>query len=130
MPHQQPFIKVGDRVRWIVGMYSLPSHVKLGTVTEYHAGFPGIQAKSGAWLVEPVEDFASVKWDDGSAFGIEFSNEGKRWLRVGESPNLFELYNTQYSLKQLQEMAKTAGLSPSGLKQDLINRLAQKGMLK
>jgi len=46
------------------------------------------------------------------------------------TPSLFELYNTQYSLKQLQEMAKTAGLSPSGLKQDLINRLAQKGMLK
>ena len=42
----------------------------------------------------------------------------------------FEFYNTQYSLKQLQEIAKTAGLSPSGLKQDLINRLVQKGVLK
>lgn len=42
----------------------------------------------------------------------------------------FELYNTQYSLKQLQEMAKSAGLSTSGLKQDLINRLVQRGVLK
>ena len=46
------------------------------------------------------------------------------------TPSLFELYNTQYSLKQLQEMAKTAGLSPSGLKLDLLNQLIQKGVLK
>ena len=45
-------------------------------------------------------------------------------------PGSFELYNTQYSSKQLQEMAKDAKISPSGLKQDLINRLVQRGVLK
>ena len=45
-------------------------------------------------------------------------------------PASFELYNTQYSTKQLQEMAKDAKISPSGLKQDLINRLIQKGVLR
>lgn len=49
---------------------------------------------------------------------------------AGPSPSKIESYNTQYSLKQLQEMAKTAGLSPSGLKLDLLNRLIQKGVLK
>lgn len=48
----------------------------------------------------------------------------------GPSPSLFGLYNTQYSLKQLQEVAKSAGLNPSGLKLDLLNQLIQKGVLR
>lgn len=78
------------------------------------------------------EDFWTSK-------GYSLSHEGvfhivqksliKEARRV-EEPSPFELYNTQYSLKQLQEIAKGAGLSPSGQKFDLINRLIEKGALK
>lgn len=39
-------------------------------------------------------------------------------------------FNTQYSTKQLQSMAKDTKISPIGLKEDLIRRLVEKGILK
>ena len=45
------------------------------------------------------------------------------------SPELSR-FNTQYSTKQLQLMAKDAKISPTGLKEDLIRRLVEKGILK
>jgi hypothetical protein len=45
------------------------------------------------------------------------------------SPELSRL-NTQYSTNQLKSMAKDAQISPTGLKEDLIRRLVEKGILK
>lgn len=44
------------------------------------------------------------------------------------SPELSR-FNTQYSLKQLQSMARDHNISPAGLKEDLIRRLVEKGIL-
>ena len=41
----------------------------------------------------------------------------------------FSRFNTQYSTKQLQSMAKDAKISSAGLKEDLIRRLVEKGIL-
>lgn len=38
--------------------------------------------------------------------------------------------DVQYSIKQLREMAKSAGVSPTGLKEDLIQRLLDEGVLR
>jgi hypothetical protein len=84
---KDPFIKVGERVRWIAGYYSLPRNIRLGTVVEYRPSYPGIQSATGFWLVEPTEDSAHVRWDDGAAFGIEADGEGKRWERIQVKPS-------------------------------------------
>ncbi len=41
----------------------------------------------------------------------------------------FSRFNTQYSTKQLQSMARDHNISPTGLKEDLIRRLVEKGIL-
>lgn len=83
---------------------------------------------------KPTESGGSIGKGEVKGYRLAVTKEAIPKAETGgaerPSPSKFELYNTQYSLKQLQEMAKSAGLSPSGLKQDLINRLAQKGMLK
>jgi hypothetical protein len=86
----KPFIKVGDRVRYIGKIKgrsdTWPEGVWLekgieGTVTEYQPRIPAPPIPGE----EPIEAYAVVKFDNGASSAIDSKDEGERWERVKSS---------------------------------------------
>ena len=118
-----PFIKVGDKVRyigkikgrrgtWLPGVW-LEQGME-GTVIEYH---PRIILGE-----EPIEAYAVVKFDNGATTAIDAKDEGERWERVTlTKPSESDLH--WKTVAELKEMCSQRGLPTDGKKEDLIRRL-------
>jgi len=85
---KQPFIRVGERVRYIGssrGRYETwPEGAWLeygvtGTVKEYHPEQPAVRV--GREYFEAIPPYAVVRWDFGGETVIDPDDEGKRWSR-------------------------------------------------
>jgi len=86
---KKPFIKVGERVRFIGssrGRYETwPKDAWLekgvtGTVKEYHPEQPAVRV--GGEYFEALPPYAVVRWDFGGDTVIDPDDEGKRWERI------------------------------------------------
>lgn len=87
-----PFVKVGERVRYIDprsrgrrGDWPKDSWLEYGitgTVTEYHAEIPAVRIR-GEYF-EGIKPYAVVRWDlSGDCdTAIDPKDEGKRWERI------------------------------------------------
>ena len=87
----KPFVKVGERVRFIGSSRSRYGrwpegkwleHGVTGTVSEYHPESPAVTV--GGELFEAIPPYAVVRWDLGgeSDTCIDSEDEGKRWERI------------------------------------------------
>lgn len=87
----KPFVKVGERVRFIGSSRSRYErwpegkwleHGVTGTVSEYHPESPAVTV--GGELFEAIPPYAVVRWDLGgeSDTCIDSEDEGKRWERI------------------------------------------------
>lgn len=122
-----PFIKVGDRVRYIGKIKgrrgTWPEGVWLekgmeGTVIEYHPRIPAPPIPGE----EPIEAYAVVKFDNGASTAIDPKDEGERWERVkSPTPSGGDLH--WKTVAELKQMCSQRGLPTTGGKEDLIRRL-------
>lgn len=88
---KQPFIRVGERVRYIGSsrrrFETWPEGAWLeygvtGTVKEYHPEHPAVRV--GGEYFEALPPYAVVRWDFGGETAIDPDDEGKRWERINE----------------------------------------------
>lgn len=86
---KQPFIRVGERVRYIAssrGRYetwpegSWLEYGVTGTVKEYHPEQTAV--KVGEEYFGALPPYAVVRWDFGGETVIDPDDEGKRWERM------------------------------------------------
>ena len=89
---KEPFIKVGERVRfidprskyryetWPEGKWL--EYGVTGTVIEYHPESPEVRIRGE--IFEAIPPYAVVRWDLGGAAdtAIDPTDEGKRWERI------------------------------------------------
>jgi len=88
---KQPFIKVGERVRfvassrgrrgdWPAGKWL--EYGVTGTVTEYHPAQPAVTVRGEHF--EALPPYAVARWDLGGVADtvIDLEDEGKRWERI------------------------------------------------
>jgi len=112
---KEPFIKVGDRVRYIDKIKgrsgTWPEGVWLekgmeGTVIEYHPRIPAPPIPGE----EPIEDYAVVKFDNGASSAIDSKDEGERWGRVRDATSTHPLVLKRYPLGAVPEKIPIGGL--------------------
>jgi len=86
---KKPFIKVGERVRFIgssrgrYGTWPKDAWLEkgvIGTVKEYHPEQPA--GRAGGEYFEALPPYAVVRWDFGGDTVIDPDDEGKRWERI------------------------------------------------
>jgi len=86
---KEPFVRVGERVRYVGSSKyrykTWPEGAWLergitGMVTEYHPGQPAVRIK-GEYF-EAIEPYAVVTWEFGGTTAIDAKGEGKTWQRI------------------------------------------------
>lgn len=95
MSNENPFIKKGDRVRYIAryrskyrydnwpeGAWMEPGVE--GEVVSYHEGQPAVVVKGKHF--ESIPSWATVRWDHGGETAILAEGEGKEWEQKKSNP--------------------------------------------